>query len=206
MHENPTQPLPVTPPPCAAPPPEPPQRQNRWAIWAGVMSALVLVLVVVAAVLLISSRTTHTVTHVQTPVTHVVQKNTVTVQRPATTTTTIVPAPTTTTTYGVVATPPLYAVDQNISATIGISGGLANNVFYDYWNNGGSGSETYMSWSPATGKYYNVVASSDGVTVTALVYDTTGIPGQPYVTFPQWAVDAYTQAQADRYLASGNHG
>ena len=99
-------------------------------------------------------------------------------------------------------TPGLYSVDSNISATTGISAGLASNVFYDYWPNGGG---SYSSWSPSTGQYYSVSASSDGSTVTAYVYGTS-ISGQPYVTFSQKAINDYTRADAARFLASGNHG
>jgi hypothetical protein len=99
---------------------------------------------------------------------------------------------------------PLHSVDQNISATPDISDSLAENVFYDYWNNGGSGSESYSSWSGKTFQYYDVSASSDGSMVTALV-SGTGQDGA-YVTFPQSAVDNYTQAQADAFVNSGVDG
>ena len=107
--------------------------------------------------------------------------------------------------YSSGSTPGLYSVDSNISATTGISAGLAANVFYDYWKNGGSGDESYSSWSPSTQQYYSVSASSDGSTVTAYVSGTT-IAGSPYVTFSQKAIDDYSQADADKFLASGNHG
>ena len=107
--------------------------------------------------------------------------------------------------YSSDSTPGLYSVDSNISATTGISSGLAANVFYDYWANGGSGDESYSSWSPSTQQHYDVSASSDGYTVTAYVYGTS-IAGSPYVTFSQKAISDYTQADADRFLASGNHG
>jgi hypothetical protein len=99
---------------------------------------------------------------------------------------------------------PLHSVDQNISATPDISNGLAENVFYDYWDNGGNGSESYSSWSHTTQQYYDISASSDGSTVTAYV-SGTGQAGA-YVTFPQSAVDNYSQAQADAFITSGAHG
>lgn len=98
----------------------------------------------------------------------------------------------------------LYSIDSNISATPGISASLASNVFYDYWSNGGAGSESYSSWSPASQQYYNVSASSDGYTVTAYVSGTTDPSAR--VVFSQHAINDYTQADAKRFLASGNHG
>lgn len=100
----------------------------------------------------------------------------------------------------------LYSVDSNISATPGVSAGLASNVFYDYWTNGGTsgGNESYSSWSPATQRYYSVSASSDRTTVTAYVSGTTA-PGAK-VVFSQKSIDDYSQADANAFLASGNHG
>jgi hypothetical protein len=97
----------------------------------------------------------------------------------------------------------LYAVDSNISATTGVSSGLASNVFYDYWSHGGAGSESYSSWSPATQQYYDISASSDGSTVTAYVSGTSDPSAR--VVFSQKSINDYTQADADRFLASGNH-
>ena len=113
---------------------------------------------------------------------------------------------TTTVDPGVTTSSGMYSVDSNISATTGISPGLASNVFYDYWNNGGTsgGNETYSSWSPATQQYYSVSASSNGTTVTAYVSGTTA-PGAK-VVFSQKSIDDYSQADANAFLASGNHG
>jgi hypothetical protein len=100
----------------------------------------------------------------------------------------------------------LYAVDSNISATTGISAGLASSVFYDYWANGGTsaGPESYSSWSPASQQYYSVNAASDGTTVTAYVSGTNDPNAK--VVFSQQAINDYSQADANAFIASGNHG
>ena len=96
----------------------------------------------------------------------------------------------------------------NISATADVSSSLANNVFYQYWNNGGtSGSaETVSAWSAATGQYYTATCSPDSVGDTIDCYISGTTDPNAEVAFPYYAIQQYTQAQADAFANSGAAG
>lgn len=116
------------------------------------------------------------------------------------TTTVVTPAPSTIT--GVPNSGGLVNQYGNISATSAVSSSLANNVFYQYWYNGGSGTETVSAWSSATDQYYTTTCTPDGAgNIDCYVSGTT----DPYaeVAFSEAAVQDYTQANADAYVASG---
>lgn len=93
-----------------------------------------------------------------------------------------------------------------ISFTSGISDGLANSVFYEYWNSSADGSSISVSaWSPASQRYYSADCSEDSTgTINCFVQGTTDPNAE--VSFPLSAVDAYTQADADAFTGAGKAG
>jgi hypothetical protein len=95
--------------------------------------------------------------------------------------------------------------DTNIVANSDASCGLAENTFYEYYRatrNGGSGGSV-MVHSPTTGRDYELSCeSAKGLVSCTGSPVATGI----YVSFPQAAVDVYTEAQASSYARTRNVG
>jgi len=90
--------------------------------------------------------------------------------------------------------------EPNIWSTSGISNQLANNVFYRYWN---GNSSSFSAWSEASKAWYPINCTSD----SSYVYCNVGGTGDPdaEVLIAQQGLSAYTQAQADAYVASPNY-
>jgi hypothetical protein len=76
--------------------------------------------------------------------------------------------------------------------------GFAENVFWHYWTSGESGS--LQVWSPATQSTFATTCQSDGEQIVCTTSDY-GV-----VTFPEAAVDRYSQTQADAYADSHDLG
>jgi hypothetical protein len=95
--------------------------------------------------------------------------------------------------------------DTNIVANPDTSCGLAENTFYEYYRatrNGGSG-QSLMVHSPTTGRDYELSCeSAKGLVSCTGSPLATGI----YVSFPQAAVDLYTEAQASSYARTRKVG
>ena len=75
---------------------------------------------------------------------------------------------------------------------------FGNNTFYEYWTSGQSSSLSV--YSPVTGRTYATECGSEGAEIVCR--DDDG--GE--VKFPQSAVDAYSQSQADSYAADHDLG
>ena len=121
------------------------------------------------------------------------------------TTTVVTPAPSTST--GVPNSGGLVNQYGNISATYAVSSSLANNVFYQYWADGGAsgGSESVSAWSAATGQYYTTTCGPDSAgNIDCYISGTTDPNAE--VAFSYSAVAQYTQADADAYVNSGKAG
>ena len=121
------------------------------------------------------------------------------------TTTIVTPAPSTST--GVPNSGGLVNQYGNISATASVSSSLANNVFYQYWADGGAsgGYETVSAWSAATGQYYTTTCGPDGAgNIDCFISGTTDPNAE--VAFSYSAVARYTQADAAAYVNSGKAG
>lgn len=142
----------------------------------------------------------HPATLVQTPAT-------TTVVQPAPTTTLVQPAPQTT-----VAPAPVVSVsaglsfracDQNISASQDASCPLAENVFYELWeqNNGqtlADTTQTVSAYSPVSQSSFAFTCGADSETVTCV----SNSDASDAVTFPLAALYDYTQADAAAYASS----
>lgn len=100
---------------------------------------------------------------------------------------------------GGTAAPSFTACDPNISVETGTTTcAFAQNVFYEYWTSGRS--SDVSAYSPVTGQTYATQCSNSGGQIGCTT--TSGAE----VRFPQSAVDAYDQAQADRYAATHQTG
>lgn len=85
--------------------------------------------------------------------------------------------------------------DANIAAKAGTTScGFAGNVFYEFWSQGQP--PNLKVYSPTTGKLHDVRCAVAAGNVTCITADGGA------VRFPQAAVDAYSQEQADRYAAT----
>ena len=204
---------PSVPPPTLNALPQPPDDKGKSRVLiAAIIAGLVAIIILAAAFVIVSGQNNTTqrlANHTPAVVTKVVPtpapapKPTVIVVPGATPSSTVPP--------GVSYSSPSagwYAVDANISATNDVSSSLANNVFYQYWNNGGSsgGTETVSAWSSATGQYYNAtcVPNASSSVVDCFVAGTTDPNAE--VSFPLSAVQSYTQADADAFVSSGASG
>ena len=88
--------------------------------------------------------------------------------------------------------------DANISAkTPATTCEFASNLFYEYWSAGQSAS--VAAYSPATGNFHAATCAG-GSTITCTTADGDA------VRFPQSAVEAYSQSQADTYAATHEVG
>jgi hypothetical protein len=89
--------------------------------------------------------------------------------------------------------------DQNIRAKRGTTTcAFALNAFYEYWRSDAGGPVSV--WSPKAGRYFRTDCSSDGAEVACQTSDG-GV-----ARFPQAAVDAYRDSQADAYRADADLG
>jgi hypothetical protein len=75
---------------------------------------------------------------------------------------------------------------------------FAQNTFWTYWTS--DRADSFDVWSPTAGSHFATSCSSDG----AQVFCTTIDGGR--VRFPEAAVDAYSQQQADDYAADHDLG
>ncbi len=93
--------------------------------------------------------------------------------------------------------------DTNIVANSRSSCSFANNVFYEYYRSGRGTNTMLLVHSPTTGADYTVSCSIDAGLVGCLGQPlSTGI----YVSFPQRAVEQYTEAAAQAYAQSADLG
>lgn len=95
--------------------------------------------------------------------------------------------------------------DTNVVANSATSCGLAENAFYEYFEDtqtGGDGSSISVH-SPVTGKDYDLFCdSSDGLIACTGEPLATGI----YLSFPESAIAAYSPEQADAYARTHDVG
>jgi hypothetical protein len=86
-----------------------------------------------------------------------------------------------------------------VSATPGVSCGLASNMFYEYYKAVQNGKDTtsLSVWSPATKQYYPANCSKGSGVITCGISGTTNPNAQVQIT--QDALDAYTPQDASRY-------
>ncbi len=120
---------------------------------------------------------------------------------------TVVVTPTTTVVTPVPTPGGLVNQYGNISATYAVSSSLANNVFYQYWADGGAsgGYETVSAWSAATGQYYTTTCGPDSAgNIDCYISGTTDPNAE--VAFSYSSVAQYTQADAAAYVNSGKAG
>jgi hypothetical protein len=90
--------------------------------------------------------------------------------------------------------------DKNIQAkAVTTTCPFAQNVFWAYWTNGES-SRPFQVWSPAVRTSFGVTCKSGRAQVVCTTSDKAA------VTFPEAAVDLYSEAQADAYASSHDLG
>ena len=95
--------------------------------------------------------------------------------------------------------------DTNIVANANTSCGLAENVFYEYYQSRDI-TEKYpavMAYSATTSKNYELSCDHTGKLVACT---SSPLSQELYVSFPQAAVDAYTEAQATAYASTRSIG
>ncbi|MGA2924734.1 MAG: hypothetical protein ABSG43_01880 [Solirubrobacteraceae bacterium] len=137
--------------------------------------------------------------------------DTTTVIEPAPQTTTVTPAPP----AGSLAAPAnpvpiaagFRACDQNISASADASCALAENVFYELWQQSdgnalANSTEGVSAYSPVSRATFTFECGADSYSVTC----TSDSDSADVVTFQISAIAEYTQADANEYLSTHDVG
>jgi hypothetical protein len=95
--------------------------------------------------------------------------------------------------------------DTNIVANSATSCGLAENAFYEYYQatRGGGNGQSIAVHSPTTGKDYELGCENKAGLVECI---GTPLSAAVYTTFPQAAIDVYTDEQAKAYANTRDVG